>query len=226
LSTVRFVLASQSPARLRTLRDAGVRPEVIISGVDEDAILAAHDPAAHDPAAHDPAAHDPAAHGSATGVLVQRLAEAKAGAVAEQLDGGAALVLGCDSMLDLDGAALGKPGDAEASVRRWQAMRGRTGTLWTGHCLVDRATGRSAGRPVATAVRFADVSDAEIELYCGTGEPNRVAGAFTIDGLGGWFVEAIEGDHHNVVGLSLPTLRELLAELGYTLADLGYPASP
>jgi len=200
---VRFVLASQSPARLRTLRDAGVRPEVMVSGVDEDAIFAAED--------------------SATGKVVQRLAEAKAGAVAVQLDG-AALVLGCDSMLDLDGVALGKPGDAEAAARRWQAMRGRTGTLWTGHCLVDRSTGRSAGRAVATAVRFADLSDAEIDLYCSTGEPNRVAGAFTIDGLGGWFVEAIEGDHHNVVGLSLPVLRELLAELGYALADLGYPA--
>jgi septum formation protein len=129
-------------------------------------------------------------------------------------------------MLDLDGTALGKPGDTAAAVLRWQAMRGRTGTLWTGHCLVDRATGRSAGRAVPTAVRFADVSDAEIELYCGTGEPNRVAGAFTIDGLGGWFVEAIEGDHHNVVGLSLPALRELVAELGYTLADLGYPCRP
>jgi septum formation protein len=209
--TVRFVLASQSPARLRTLRDAGVRPEVIVSGVDEDAITAQ--------------AQAQAADDSATGAVVQRLAEAKAGAVAAQLDG-AALVLGCDSMLDLDGTALGKPGDTAAAVLRWQAMRGRTGTLWTGHCLVDRATGRSAGRAAPTAVRFADVSDAEIELYCGTGEPNRVAGAFTIDGLGGWFVEAIEGDHHNVVGLSLPALRELVAELGYTLADLGYPCRP
>jgi septum formation protein len=202
---VRFVLASQSPARLRTLRDAGVRPEVIVSGVDEDAVLAADE--------------------SATGKLVQRLAEAKAGAVAAQLDG-SALVLGCDSMLELDGVALGKPGDPAAAVRRWQAMRGRTGTLWTGHCLIDRASGRSAGRAVGTAVRFADASDAEIELYCATGEPNRVAGAFTIDGLGGWFVESIDGDHHNVVGLSLPALRELLTELGYTLADLGYPTSP
>ncbi|HEU5006223.1 MAG TPA: Maf family protein [Jatrophihabitantaceae bacterium] len=203
---MRFVLASQSPGRLRTLRDAGVRPEVIVSGVDEDAI----------------AAQAQGIDDSATGTVVQRLAEAKAGAVAVQLDG-AALVLGCDSMLDLDGVAMGKPGDAEAAAGRWQAMRGRTGTLWTGHCLVDRATGRSAGRAVPTTVRFADVSDAEIELYCSTGEPNRVAGAFTIDGLGGWFIDAIEGDHHNVVGLSLPVLREMLIELGYTLADLGYP---
>jgi septum formation protein len=204
---VRFVLASQSPARLRTLRAAGVQPEVVVSNVDEDAIAAA-------------------AAGATTGELVLRLAAAKAAAVAdavaEQSDGDA-LVLGCDSMLDLDGQALGKPGSTEAAAERWRAMRGRTGTLWTGHCLHDCATGRSVTDAALTSVRFADVSEAEIALYCATGEPTQVAGAFTIDGLGGWFVESVAGDHHNVVGLSLPLLRTMLARLGFGLADLGYP---
>jgi septum formation protein len=104
-------------------------------------------------------------------------------------------------------------------------MRGRTGTLWTGHCLVDTAAGRTLTRSVATDVHFADVTDAEIDAYCATGEPTQVAGAFTIDGLGGWFVERVGGDPHNVVGLSLPTLRAMLRELGHTLTDLGYPGS-
>lgn len=199
---MRFVLASASPARLRTLRDAGVEPEVIVSGVDEDGMSAA-----------------------TTGELVTRLANAKAAAVGERVDG-PALVLGCDSMLELDGVPLGKPGTAQAAVERWQAMRGRSGVLHTGHALLDTATGRTATAAAATTVRFADVSDAEIALYCATGEPARVAGAFTVDGLGGWFVEAIEGDHHNVVGLSLPALRRLLHELGHGLPDLGYPTSP
>jgi septum formation protein len=189
---------------LRTLHAAGVRPEVVVSNVDEDAIAAA-------------------AAGASTGELVLRLAAAKAAAVAEHLDGDT-LVLGCDSMLDLDGVALGKPGNAAAATERWRAMRGRSGTLWTGHCLHDCATGRSVTGAARTCVRFADVSEAEIELYCATGEPTQVAGAFTIDGLGGWFVESVAGDHHNVVGLSLPLLRTMLAELGYGLPDIGYPS--
>jgi septum formation protein len=198
---MRFVLASASPARLRTLRDAGIAPEVIVSGVDEDAVTAA-----------------------GTGALVLALAVAKALAVAERLDG-PALVLGCDSLLELDGAPLGKPGTVEAAVGRWHAMRGRSGVLHTGHALVDTATGRRATAAVSTTVRFGDVSDAEIALYCATGEPTEVAGAFTIDGLGGWFVDAVDGDHHNVVGLSLPTLRRLLHELGHGLTDVGYPTT-
>jgi septum formation protein len=204
---VRFVLASASPARLRTLRAAGVAPEVIVSDVDEDTITAARLEA-----------------GAGTAELVLALATAKAEAVAVQLAGDV-LVLGCDSMLDLDGAALGKPGDVCTARERWRAMRGRTGTLWTGHCLLEAGSGRRAGRAVPTSVRFAEVSDAEIELYCGSGEPLAVAGAFTVDGLGGWFVEAIEGDHHNVVGLSLPTVRTMLTELGHDLTTLGYPGS-
>ena len=200
MASNRFVLASASPARLSTLRAAGVRPEVVVSGVDEDGIDA-----------------------DSTAELVLRLAELKAHAVADRLTGDA-LVLGCDSMLDLDGRALGKPGTADAARERWQAMRGRRGTLYTGHCLVDTAAGTVVGRTVATGVQFADVTDDEIDAYCGTGEPLSVAGAFTIDGLGGWFVEAVDGDPHNVVGVSLPAVRRMLHELGRSLSDLGYPA--
>lgn len=197
---MRLVLASASPARLATLRAAGVRPEVVVSGVDEDAVTA-----------------------GTTEELVRRLAVAKCEAVASGVAGDT-LVLGCDSMLDLGGAALGKPGTAQAAAQRWRLMRGRTGTLWTGHHLIDTATRRAASRAVGTRVRFAEVTDAEIDAYCDTGEPSVVAGAFTVDGLGGWFVEAVDGDHHNVVGVSLPAVRAMLHELGRTLADIGYPA--
>jgi septum formation protein len=197
---IRFVLASASPARLATLRRAGVRPEVIVSGVDEDAVPVQ----------------------SAT-ALVAALAQAKARAVADRLDG-PALVLGCDSLLELDGAVLGKPGSIAAAADRWRAMRGRTGTLHTGHYLIDTATGRSSARSVPTVVRFADVNDDEIARYAATGEPSDVAGAFTIDGLGGWFVDGIDGDPHNVVGVSLPALRGMLRDLGHDLAAIGYPS--
>ncbi len=193
---MRFVLASASPARLKTLRAAGVEPQVIVSGVDESAITA----------------ESPVA-------LVQALARAKARAVAAEL-AGAGLLLGCDSMLEFDSEILGKPGTAEVAIERWRAMRGRSGVLHTGHTLIELGTGRVAERVVSTEVNFADVTDAEIEAYVASGEPLVVAGAFTIDGLGGWFVESIVGDHHNVVGLSLPALRGLLTELGFTIADL------
>jgi septum formation protein len=133
---------------------------------------------------------------------------------------GRPLVLGCDSVLELDGEALGKPGDADDAVRRWRAMRGRSGVLHSGHCLRDTATGHVAAATASTTVHFADVSDEEIAAYVATGEPLHVAGAFTIDGFGGAFVTGIEGDHHTVVGLSLPLLRELLLELGRAWPDL------
>jgi septum formation protein len=176
-----------------------VQPEVIISGFDEDSI-----------------------HGSDARTLVERLAAVKAATVRGSLRGDA-LVLGCDSMLEFDGQVLGKPKSAADAVDRWRLMRGRQGVLWTGHCLIDTTTGRTAVGTESTTVNFGDVSDAEIEAYVSTGEPANVAGAFTIDGLGGWFIDSIIGDHHNVVGLSLPALRRMLRELGYTLADLGYP---
>jgi septum formation protein len=220
---LRLVLASQSPARLTLLRNAGFAPEAIVSGVDEDAFET-----------------------SSPVELALVLARAKARAVAERVGPGA-LVIGCDSVLDLDGAALGKPDDAEDAVRRWKAMRGREGILVTGHCLIDtraQADAGESGEPgepgdggadgtegaeggwrelnqaAATLVRFAEVSDAEIEAYVATGEPLRVAGAFTLDGLGGLFVESIGGDPSNVIGLSLPLLRRMLGELGVAATDL------
>jgi septum formation protein len=200
---VRFVLASASPARLRTLRGVGVEPEVIVSGVDEEAISA-------------PSPTE----------LVQALATAKALSVASRITD-SALLLGCDSMLELDGAVLGKPASVDEAVLRWKSMRGRTGILHTGHTLIELRAGVAVGqkeRVASTQVNFAEPSDAEIAAYVATGEPLQVAGAFTIDGLGGWFVGSIVGDHHNVVGLSLPLLRLMLAELGYSIADL--PAQP
>jgi septum formation protein len=191
-----LVLASASPARLSTLRSAGVHPSVVVSGVDESVVS-----------------------GLAPADLALRLAELKCDAVADQVTDGA-LVLGCDSVLDLDGEALGKPDDAADAVRRWQSMRGRSGVLHTGHCLRDTGSGARASATASTVVHFADVTDAEITAYVATGEPLHVAGAFTVDGLGGAFVTGIEGDHHNVVGLSLPLLRDLLAELGHDWIDL------
>jgi septum formation protein len=135
-----------------------------------------------------------------------------------------ALVLGCDSVLDLDGRAVGKPATSEGAIKQWQAMRGRRAVLRTGHALIDTERDEARSAVVSTTVSFAPVTDAEISAYVGTGEPLRCAGGFTIDGLGGWFVEGVGGDHHNVVGLSLPTLRSMLLELGHQLADLGYPA--
>ncbi|WP_327006309.1 Maf-like protein [Dactylosporangium sp. NBC_01737] len=193
-----FILASASPARRKLLQSAGIDPRVIVSGVDEAAVEASGDAA-----------------------LAGTLAELKAQAVAESLDPSlkGALVLGCDSMLAFDGEALGKPVDAADAVARWKAMRGRSGVLQTGHCLIDTATGNNTSKTVETIVHFAEPSDEELDAYVATGEPLHVAGAFTIDGLGGVFIERIEGDHGNVVGLSLPTLRVLMAILGVRLTD-------
>jgi nucleoside triphosphate pyrophosphatase len=195
--TPRFVLGSASPARLATLRAAGIEPEVLVSGVDEDNVEA----------------DTPAG-------FALELARRKATAVAEKLNGDSALVLGCDSVLEFDSEILGKPGSPGTARQRWQAMRGRTGTLHTGHCLIDLTQDRTAEATASTVVHFADLTDAEIDAYVATGEPLAVAGAFTVDGLGGPFVERIEGDHHNVVGLSLPLLRHLLADLGIFWPDL------
>ncbi len=212
---MRLVLASASPARLATLRSAGLDPDVRVSGVDEDAVLAAAR------ARRDPTT-DGAALDAAADVLV--LARAKAEAVATEVGrthaASAVVVLGCDSLLELDGGAYGKPADAAEATARWRRMRGRTGVLHTGHWLVDLRTGREVGRTASTDVHFADLSDAEVDAYVATGEPLAVAGAFTVDGLGGPFVTGIEGDYHTVVGVSLPLLRELLADLGVAITDL------
>jgi septum formation protein len=157
------------------------------------------------------------------------LALAKATAVAERLEGAPAVVLGCDSMLELDGVLLGKPHDAGTALDRWQSMSGRAGILHTGHAVLRCAHGwirHSAGGTRSTTVRFADVSDQERSAYVGTGEPLEVAGAFTLDGYGGWFVESIEGDPSNVLGISLPLVRELLTEVGLSVFEMWNPGVP
>ena len=190
-----LVLASGSPARLRLLRDAGIDPVVRVSGVDEDDI-------------------DPDDTRGSAG----RLAAAKAQAVARP--GGDALVVGCDSMLEFDGRPHGKPESLE-QARAWlTGMRGRAGVLWTGHCLIDEATGARAEAVVGTTVRFAVTTDAELDAYLATPDVLEVAGAFTLDGRSAPFVESIVGDPGNVIGLSLPALRSLLADLGVAITDL------
>ncbi|KRB42817.1 nucleoside triphosphate pyrophosphatase [Terrabacter sp. Root181] len=204
--TVQLVLASASPARRSTLRAAGIEPVVVVSEVDEDLTVAE--------ATDRYGPLEPAD-------IALLLARAKAEDVAARVDAGV-VVLGCDSVLELDGEVHGKPGDAAEAVARWRRMRGRSGVLHTGHWLIDErgSGGPTLGATASTTVHFAKLSDEEIEAYVTTGEPLTVAGAFTIDGLGGAFVTSVEGDHHNVVGLSLPLLRDLLADAGIEWFDV------
>ena len=205
----KLVLASTSPARLRLLRDGGINPIVIAPNVDEERVgemaMAAGQIAN-------------------TSDLVLLLAKAKAEAVVNNPLCQDALILGCDSALDLDGEALGKPHEPEIAIERWKSMRGRSGRLYTGHWLIDNRQGGAmppaTGRATNTTVHFVNITDDEILAYVGTGEPLKVAGAFTIDGLGGAFIKAIEGDSHTVVGLSLTTLRELVISLGVDYPSL------
>lgn len=191
---MRFILASSSPARLKTLASAGIQAEVIRPQVDELSVTA-----------------------SSPAALTAELARLKAAEVTGRLaDASDYALVSCDSMLELDGRAWGRPVDAAAAVERWKAMRGRTGKLHTGHHVVvaDSRGVREVNRVGTTGVTFADLADDEIEAYVATGEPVRVAGAFAIDGLGGPFVTGITGDHHNVVGISLPLVRQMLLDLG------------
>lgn len=196
----KIVLASASTARLRILRRAGLDPEVVVSGVDEDAITADSVPS-----------------------LVVELARAKASAVAATAE--RALVVGCDSLLEFGGRPFGKPRSAEEAAGWWRARRGKTGTLHTGHCVVDTVTGAAVTAAASTDVRFGSPTDDEIAAYIGTGEPLQVAGAFTLEGRGAWFVEGIDGDAGNVMGLSLPVLHRLLRSVGVPLTEV-WPASP
>jgi septum formation protein len=205
-----LVLASASPARRALLRAAGVEPVIRVSGVDEAAVEAAL------------ASQGRTAPGDVCAALAVAKAEAVADDVRRDLPG--AVVVACDSVLDLDGVALGKPVDAADAIARWHAMRGREGVLRTGHTVVrlgaTAADDTEASAVASTVVRFADLDDATIEAYVATGEPLHVAGAFTLDGLGGPFVEGVDGDPANVVGLSLPLLRRLLGELGVPWTSL------
>ncbi|MEU4400059.1 Maf family protein [Micromonospora orduensis] len=206
---LRLVLASASPARRKSLQAAGIEPDVLVSGVDESLVVTDR-------------AED----------LCLELARLKAQAVLTRLSPGDSgvdqrtLVIGCDSVLAFDGEILGKPADPADATRRWLRMRGRSGVLHSGHCLVDMVAGRRAEAVASTTVHFADISDDEIAAYVATGEPLAVAGAFTIDGLGGPFVERIEGDPGTVVGLSMPLLRRLLAELDLSITDLWTTVAP
>lgn len=204
----RLVLGSASSGRLKVLRQAGVDPLVVVSGVDEDAITAS------------------LGSGASPAEVVCALAAAKADRVAGDVDAAVAadcVVLGCDSLLCVDGRLCGKPGSAEAAVSQWRLMGGRSGALHTGHCLLRLSDGTITHREIesaCTTVCFAEPTDADLRAYVAAGEPLGVAGGFTLDGLGGWFVDGIDGDPSNVIGVSLPLLRSLLARVGLSVAAL------
>jgi nucleoside triphosphate pyrophosphatase len=212
-SMTRMVLGSASPGRLKLLRQAGIDPMVVVSGVDEDAVIAGRGPGA-----------DP-------GDVVCAVARAKADQVGAILDARVTadcVVIGCDSMLYIDGRLVGKPRSADAARRQWQSMGGRSGQLYTGHCLLRLLEGevsQHAYESATTTVHFAAPTAADLDAYLDNGEPLAVAGGFTLNGLGGWFVDGIEGDPSNVIGLSLPLTRTLLQHVGLSIAAL-WAANP
>ena len=193
------MLASTSPARKKLLTDAGIRFETVSPGVDEEALVEHLKP-------------------SSAQELTGLLAKAKAEAVIHNFPN--SLVLGCDSALEFNGQILGKPLVSEVAIDRWREMRGSYGVLHSGHHLIDTASNRGLTLVTSTKVHFANLTDEQISRYVATGEPLNVAGAFTIDGIGGAFVEHIEGDYHTVVGLSLVGLRKLVTELGHDYQKL------
>jgi septum formation protein len=194
MAVTEVVLASRSPARLATLRSAGIEPHVVVSNVDEESIAAS-------------------LPNASPVELAQVLANAKADRVAESLTN-PALVIGCDSVFELDGRPYGKPGTSEVARERWQQMFGKTGILHTGHCVIDTATSQRAEATASTKVTMGTMTSQEMDDYLATGEPLEVAGGFTLDALGAPFIESIHGDPSTVVGISLPTLRRLIGELG------------
>ena len=194
-----FVLASTSPARKKLLSEAGIKFRDLAPGVDEDQMVEELAP-------------------QTPSELTELLARAKAEAIATTET--TALVLGCDSALFFEGQTLGKPLASSVAIERWKAMRGKSGSLFSGHHLIDVQNNRAVSLVTSTEVFFADLSDREIETYVATNEPLQVAGGFTIDGLGGAFVERINGDYHTVVGLSLVGLRKMMRELGLDYQSL------
>ena len=209
----RVVLGSASPGRRKVLRGAGVDPLVVVSGVDEDAVVAAL-----------PADAGP-------GEVTTALATAKAEAVAHALDAEVAadcVVIGCDSMLFRDGRLWGKPATEDAVLDAWRAMAGRSGELFTGHCVLRMRANRivdTAAAHAVTTVRFGHPSASDVLAYARSGEPTAVAGGFTLDGLGGWFVDGVDGDPSAVIGIGLPLTRSLFERVGLSLADL-WAANP
>ena len=204
----RLVLGSASPGRLKVLRQAGIDPLVVVSGVDEDLVTAG------------------LGSDASPGAVVSALAAAKAERVAGELNGAVAadcVVIGCDSMLHIDGRLCGKPQSAAAAESQWGQLAGRSGQLYTGHCLLRLSGAAITHREVesaCTTVHFAAPSRADLQAYVASGEPLRVAGGFTLDGLGGWFIDGVDGDPSNVIGLSLPLLRSLVQRVGLSVAAL------
>lgn len=196
-----FILASASPSRRRLLEQAGLRPVVIVSGVDEDALVESWAP-------------------TTPSRIALGLAEAKAQAVARRPEAEGALVLACDSVFEFAGEAMGKPGHPDVAWKRWEQMRGRSGVLHTGHCLIDVAAGMTDSELVSTTVTMGDADDEEIADYISSGEPLEVAGGFTLDGRGAPFIAGIEGDPGNVIGVSLPAVRRLARSLGHAWPSL------
>lgn len=209
----RVVLASASSGRLQVLRQAGIDPLVIVSGVDEDLVVAG------------------LGEHASPGDTVCALATAKADQVAGELDPALAtdcVVLGCDSMLFIDGELRGKPGDADAARAAWATMAGRSGELYTGHSALlmrDGAVVHRESQFGCTTVRFGTPNDDDLNAYVASGEPLWVAGAFTLDGLGGWFIDRIEGDPSNVIGISLPLTRRMLESAGLSISAV-WQANP
>ncbi|WLS46240.1 Maf family protein [Micromonospora profundi] len=242
---LRLVLASASPARRKSLQAAGIEPDVLVSGVDESlvvtdraedlclelarlkaqAVLTRLSPATP-PTSPSPGTDPGLSAGPDPGLSAGPATSTGTSTSTSTSTNQRTLVIGCDSVLAFDGEILGKPADPADATRRWQRMRGRSGVLHSGHCLIDMTAGRRAEAVASTTVHFADISDDEIAAYVASGEPLAVAGAFTIDGLGGPFVERIEGDPGTVVGLSMPLLRRLLAELGLQITDLWTKVAP